>query len=189
MGSQEREWNRMSPLPGEPPPAWPPAAPVRREPGVLAITFGWLAVAGLVYLGILHFVPGFAPPAVHIQGASALLLRADRTGGYAVNGAINGVPVELTIDTGASTVAISQPMAERMGIRGCVGGMSSTANGRVPICMAVARTLTFGPFQARNVQVAVMPRLEGRALLGMNVLRLLNITQNEGTMVIAAPGR
>ncbi|MBN8745445.1 MAG: retroviral-like aspartic protease family protein [Thiomonas arsenitoxydans] len=149
----------------------------------------WLAIGGLVYLAVLHFVPGFAPPKVSSEGANELLLRADWSGGYDVAGSINGVPVKFMIDTGASTVSISQEMARQMGIQGCMGGVSSTANGNVPICMATAKTLVFGPFEAQNVRVAVLPRLEGRALLGMNVLSVLHITQSDGKMVIAAPGR
>lgn len=149
----------------------------------------WLAIGGLVYLAVLHFVPGFAPPKVSSEGANELLLRADWSGGYDVAGSINGVPVKFMIDTGASTVSISQEMARQMGIQGCMGGVSSTANGNVPICMATAKTLVFGPFEAQNVRVAVLPRLEGMALLGMNVLSVLHITQSDGKMVIAAPGR
>lgn len=181
MGYQDRDWYKQQPPPSRAP------VPAKRGKSVFAMVIAWLAIGGLVYLAVTHFVPGFAPTKVRSEGANELLLRADWSGGYGVAGSINGVPVKFMIDTGASTVSISQAMAQQMGIQGCMGGVSSTANGNVPICMATAKTLVFGPFEAQNVRVAVMPRLEGRALLGMNVLSVLHITQIDGKMVIAAP--
>ena len=78
-------------------------------------------------------------------------------------------------------------MATQMGFSGCLPSESSTANGKVAACIAVAHNLEFGHFRMTDVPVSVMPHMDGMALLGMNVLGNLHITQSNGQMVIAAP--
>ncbi len=171
-----------------PPPGGTPGAP-RRAPTLSGMIAAWLLIGGLVYLAVLHLVPGLAPPRMASHGDSTLTLRADRAGNYEVDGLVNGVAVRFLVDTGATTLALSEAMARRMGIDGCMAGVGNTANGSVPVCMASARSVRFGPFEARDVRVTVLPNLRGRALLGMNVLSRLRITQSDGRMTLQLPPR
>lgn len=79
-------------------------------------------------------------------------------------GSINGVPTTCLVDTGASVVSVSAVAADRMGLSGCEGIDSQTANGRITGCMALARRMRFGPFTVREVRVAVLPAMvDGRS--------------------------
>lgn len=181
MSAPPPDWN-----PRRPPQAPRPGAP-RRAPTLSGMIAAWLLIGGVVYLAVLNFVPGLRAPRIAGGSHGELVLHAGRGGNYQVAGSINDVPVRFIVDTGASTVAVSRAMAEDMHIQGCMAGLGSTANGNVPVCMATARSVRFGPFEARDVQVVVLPRLQGQALLGMNVLRELHITQSGGRMVLTAP--
>ncbi|MDE2254226.1 MAG: retroviral-like aspartic protease family protein [Betaproteobacteria bacterium] len=147
----------------------------------------WLVIGGILYILVTKFIPGFGAPRVRTDAAGAIILTADRNGNYEIGGAINGVPVEFIVDTGASKVSVSQTMATQMGLSGCLPSESSTANGNVAACIAIAHNLEFGNFRMTNVPVSVMPHMDGMALLGMNALGSLHITQSNGQMVIAAP--
>lgn len=163
----------------------PGFVPVRRSGGTFSMVVLWLLIGGALYLMVRAFVPGFQPVQVRAVQADEVLLSPDRAGNYTLSGSINGVPTRLLVDTGASTVSVSAAAAARMGLVGCQGIASQTANGRTAGCMAVARELRFGPFVARDVRVAVLPdMLPGTALLGMNVLSRMQIVQQRGRMLL-----
>jgi clan AA aspartic protease (TIGR02281 family) len=148
----------------------------------------WLMIFGAMYWVVVTFVPGMGTPKIRLDAQGNLDLRADRSGNYLVPGSINGVPVTFLVDTGASTVSVSSEMAKQMGLVGCMPTNSSTANGAVSHCTSAARTVTFGNFEALNVQVGVLPNLGSHALLGMNVLRAMNLSQKDGRLVISKSG-
>ena len=77
-------------------------------------------------------------------------------------------------------------MADRAGITACAPRTFDTANGRVEGCLARIDELTFGGFSLRDTEVAVMPNLASEALLGMNVLRLFRMEQQDGALRISA---
>ena len=188
MGYEDRDWykeaqraKQNSPQGGPIP--RPPAR--RSSPNFLSMILLWLVIGGILYMLVKAFIPGFEPPSVSTDAAGAIVLNADRKGNYEIGGAINGVPVEFIVDTGASTVAVSQGMAAQMGLSGCLPSESSTANGKVGACIAVAHDLAFGSFRMKNVPVAVMPNMHGMALLGMNALGTLHMTQSNGQMKIS----
>jgi len=153
------------------------------------MVLGWLLVFALAYALVVRFVPGFGTPRIEVSHDGALVLHANRSGNYEVPGTINAVPVMFILDTGASTVSISDAMAQRMGISGCMPTVSSTANGAIPNCTAVAHTLTFGNFAVHDVQVGVLPQLGQHALLGMNVLSQMDLSQRDGVMMVMARSR
>jgi len=153
------------------------------------MVLGWLLVFALTYALIVRFVPGFGTPRIEVTQDGALVLHANQSGNYEVPGTINAVPVLFIVDTGASTVSISNAMAQRMGISGCMPTISSTANGAIPNCTAVAHTLTFGNFAVHDVQVGVLRQLGRHALLGMNVLSRMNLSQRDGVMTVTTRSR
>ena len=109
-----------------------------------------------------------------------------RDGHFFASGSLNGFPVVYVVDTGASITSVSRRTAESAGIRDCTRAEFRTANGFVEGCVATVRELSFGEFRVRNVDIAIMPKLAGPALLGMNVLRHYKIEQQENFMYISA---
>ncbi|RYE96170.1 MAG: TIGR02281 family clan AA aspartic protease, partial [Oxalobacteraceae bacterium] len=63
------------------------------------------------------------------------VLQADERGHFFAQGMINGSPVRMLVDTGASLIALPAADAKRMGINYLRGGRGtvSTANGVVPV--------------------------------------------------------
>lgn len=115
-----------------------------------------------------------------------LELHRQANGGFYVDGAVNQVPANYQIDTGASMTSIPQDIASRAGIYECKPQTFETANGAVSGCVATARELVFGNFRFQGFQVAVMPNMKG-VLLGMNVLRHLRM-ENSGDLMRLSTG-
>ena len=119
------------------------------------------------------------------SGAGVLRLTQTKDGHYFSGGAVNGFPVVFMVDTGATNVAISSNTASRAGITSCVARTFSTANGSVQGCKAIVENIVFGTFRLSNVEVAIMPNMQGEALLGMNVLKGFHIEQAHGVLTVS----
>jgi aspartyl protease family protein len=188
MGIDDRDWYRQAQQQRQGPGPGMPGAP-RRRPDTFSMVVLWLIIGAVLYLIVDGLLPGMRAPAVRAGRAAELLLSPGSDGNYEVGGSINGVPVRFIVDTGASTVSVSQTQARRMGLVGCRDTLAQTANGHVVGCIGVARDMRFGPFHAQDVQVAVLPKLGGDALLGMNVLSQLQVVQQDGRMLLRVPPR
>ena len=57
-----------------------------------------------------------------------------------------------------------------------------TASGTTEGCVARVPSIRFGAFELRNPRVAVMPGMDGQALLGMDVLRHFSLVQEGGRL-------
>lgn len=113
---------------------------------------------------------------------SVLRLPQTADGHYFAGGSVNGFPVVFMVDTGATYVAISSHTAARAGIDRCVRKVFSTANGTVQGCSTTAKEISFGSFRLLDVEVAIMPNMQGEALLGMNALRRFRLEQSDGVL-------
>ena len=133
----------------------------------------WLGLGLLIYV---FFLRQEAPPP-RVLGPDAIELQRTRDGHFYIDGQINGQSVRYLIDTGASTVSVSERLARRAGL-GCDRlATFSTANGHVQGCTTRVDQLYFGPFVMGNVSVVVLPNLGSEALLGMNVLKRVRMEQ------------
>jgi aspartyl protease family protein len=107
------------------------------------------------------------------DGAAQVTLTADSRGHFITTGYVNGVAVQLMIDTGATSVALSTTEARRMGINYLAGvpGRASTANGTVPMYRVKLDSVRVGDIVLNNVEGTI---LDGAgpsiALLGMSFL-------------------
>jgi aspartyl protease family protein len=133
----------------------------------------WLGLGLLFYV---FFLRQDTPP-VQVVGADAIELKRSRDGHFHINGTIQGTPVRYLIDTGASSVSISQELATRIGLGCDVAATFHTANGTVEGCNSRVTELEFGPFRIANAAVAILPELTSDALLGMNALRKVRMEQ------------
>ena len=105
-------------------------------------------------------------------------LTADRRGHFLAEATINRRAIEVLVDTGASSVAMSRATAKRLGVR--VGRSdfvhtASTANGTVKMAVATLDRVRIGGVELRDVEAAVLPdgALDG-VLLGMSFLGRLD---------------
>lgn len=191
-------------MPASPPPR--PSRPAARAGGWILPALFW---TGLIVLGTAAASWWLGSPrgskAFEVIDGDVLELRLGRGGHYEVGGAVAAVPVRFIVDTGASLTSIPRALGERIGIRACpaVGFDLSrddepgccrpevfrTANGSVEACVARVPSVRFGAFELRNPRVAVMPGMDGQALLGMDVLRHFSLSQEGGRLRISRAAR
>lgn len=171
----------------------------------------WGAAAAILVAGVVHYdtlraglgnVLGIAdtrpvaaetigepstPSAPSKNGTEELKAFAD--GHYYARAEINGRPIDVMVDTGASMVALTYEDAERAGLRlkpSDFTNQVSTANGVAAVAPVMLDRVSIGRITVRNVRAAVCERgrLE-KTLLGMNFLsRLERVGISQGRLVL-----
>ena len=129
------------------------------------------------------------------QGVREVVLKRNVQGHYVASGFINGYPVTFLVDTGATQVAISEKLAERLGLEKRGGTFSQTANGVVAVWQTLLDRVTLGVIEQRKVRATILPELEpwNQVLLGMSFLKKLELVQSDGNLLLRQlpyqPGR
>lgn len=132
-----------------------------------------------------------APPASHslgITSGATVRLESSRSHFFA-KASINGVPMRVVVDTGASTVAISPSAARRANLdmqRG-VPVKSYTANGVASAQAIQLQSVELGGNTVRNITGVVMSQELGPdidALLGMSFLKNFEINTDGMVMTL-----
>jgi clan AA aspartic protease (TIGR02281 family) len=122
------------------------------------------------------------PPAT-FAGDGSMEVKRHPNGHFYLPGTLATIPVTFMVDTGASVTSISSDLARQAGIHNCKEVQFQTANGEATGCIALVPHMTLGNFTLENITVAVMPNLETN-LLGANVLRNFQVSQNDSSMLI-----
>lgn len=126
--------------------------------------------------------PAAGRPQSDVNGPGFVDLTQRPDGHYYAVGYVNGVPAVFMVDTGASLTTLSQGIAYKSGIDSCASRTFNTANGPAQGCVTKVSKIQIGGFVLRDFEVAVMPNLPTDALLGMNVMRMLRLEQQNGVM-------
>jgi aspartyl protease family protein len=106
---------------------------------------------------------------------------------YMAGGSINGHPVTMLVDTGATLVAMNVHDARRLGVQFRNGrrGTASTAGGRVDTFVVNLNTVRIGGLEVRNVSAAVLVGdYPETILLGNSLLDRLEMSQEAGVLVL-----
>ena len=119
-------------------------------------------------------------------GGDRIVLSADSRGHFLTQGSINNRPVQFMVDTGASTVAVSQSEADRIGLNYQTGRrvMLGTANGTAAGWLIRINTLRVGDVTAYDVEAVVMPAAMPAVLLGNSFLTRFNMRRDGDQMVL-----
>jgi aspartyl protease family protein len=129
-----------------------------------------------------------APPERQSSGYREALLEADERGQYAADALLNGEPVRMLVDTGASDVFVSASTAARLGLVPSGGRRRTiqTANGQSTATPAVLRRLSFGGLYMNDVEALVLAPEAGEInLLGESFLkRLVSVEQRDGMLIL-----
>jgi aspartyl protease family protein len=112
-------------------------------------------------------------------GGSEITLAAGSGGHFFAAGAINGRPVRFVVDTGATSVAIGQADAERIGLdwKSAPVAMGHTANGSVAMRVVSLSSVRIGDVEIPNVQAVVVPGSMPFVLLGNSFLGRFQLRQ------------
>lgn len=101
-----------------------------------------------------------------------IVLTAGTGGHFVTSGAINGKSVQFVVDTGATSVALSQAQAERIGLDYKNGrrGMAHSANGTVQVHAVRLASVRVGDVTVHDVEAVVVPAAMPMVLLGNSFL-------------------
>ncbi|MFT4000668.1 MAG: TIGR02281 family clan AA aspartic protease [Rhizobium sp.] len=135
-------------------------------------------VGNRVFAGLM---PGHAVVVTTSEGGQEVILHKRSNGHFEAVVKINGQPIDMLIDTGASTIALSQEDAERVGIIPANLTYSMTvltANGRARAAPVELGSVAIGPIRRRDVEASVAEagKLD-QSLLGMSFLETLGSMQ------------
>lgn len=170
----------------------------------------WAAAGAVLIAGLVHYdtlrttladALGLAPAPAITQtaiearpvtpdspsGSEALKAHAD--GHYYARAEINGRPLDVMVDTGASMVALTYEDAERAGLRLRPSDFTArvtTANGVAAVAPVTLDRVSIGRITVRNVRAAVTePGRMDKTLLGMSFLsRLDRVDISSGRLLL-----
>jgi aspartyl protease family protein len=159
-------------------------AGVRRWGHVGVLAF-WLAVMGVVYLALDHTMK---PKAAVVTAAGELRIPRARDGHFYVEGTVNGRPITFLVDTGASTVFVSEAFARQAGLQGGEPTTFQTANGTMPGRTLRGVAVSVGPFSVSSVRVGIglVGGSDDHGLLGQNFLGKFSMRVSDKELVLGA---
>lgn len=151
--------------------------------GPLAIVVFWLAVMGLLYLAMNHYLK---PKAVVVSASGDLIIPRARDGHFYAEGLVNGRPVRFLVDTGATLVTVSEAFAQEAGLAPGTQTVFKTANGDLPGRIVPGVSVSVGPIDVSGMKIGV--GLVGHeaqvALLGQNFLAKFEVSLIGEQMVL-----
>ncbi|WP_440111560.1 retropepsin-like aspartic protease family protein [Acidovorax sp. BL-A-41-H1] len=131
---------------------------------------------------------GEAPVSVGNRGGSGrrIVLNADSRGHFINSGLINGKVMQYMVDTGASTIAIGRPDADRLGLayQSAEPVRMNTANGVAQGWRLKLDSVRIGDVEVFGVEAIVTPQAMPYVLLGNSFLTSFQMTRNNEQMVL-----
>lgn len=122
-------------------------------------------------------IPGSPVSSQNTNGHKQVMLIRANSGHFEAKASVNGKELIFLVDTGASSVVLSQADANAVGINTQALSYSirvSTANGATRAATASVETLDIGDLQRNNVKILVAQKGNlDTSLLGMNYLETL----------------
>lgn len=161
----------------------------------LKMTLGWAAIFAFVYVLFLYrdeargvwnrITADVSGTHQNANGGTVRVPMAD-DGHFYVQARINGHPIDMMVDTGATVTALSPDAAQNVGVVG--DGMPpvevDTANGPMMAQPARAMRIEVGGIGQSNARVSIGGRQGGLNLLGMSFLSSLKSWKVEGRTLI-----
>jgi aspartyl protease family protein len=119
--------------------------------------------------------------------SNTIVYTANERGHVVLDAAVNGAPVRMLVDTGASLVTLTPADARAAGINPAnlaYSGHVQTANGTARMAPVTLREIRIGQLSIYDVPAAVLEHLD-LSLLGMSFLgRLQGYEMREGKLTI-----
>ena len=157
--------------------------------GLGMVMLAWALALGLAWYFFDRYLqhadnPNKGVQVVSGQSGEELRLQRNRLGHYVLDGRINGHPVLLLVDTGATVVSIPYGLGMEIGLKPGAHGYANTANGLVETRSTRIDSLEVGPFLLSEVRAHMNKGMQGNeVLLGMSALKRFEIVQRDGEMI------
>lgn len=166
-----------------------PGASVRKtaRTGALWIAVFWLGLLAVTYGGFKYVENTRAARfKAYPVSSSEMVIPRSPDGHFRVEGEINGHPVEFLVDTGASSVAVTDAFARQAGLLGGQPTTFMTANGPRPGRVLQGVPVLAGRMSASKVAVGtgLFARSDREALLGQSFLSQFDVILRKDHMVI-----
>lgn len=155
---------------------------MRELPRVLKTATVFALVFTVVFVAVLAWQRHQARTRFVVQGSQVQLQRAG-DGHYHWPGRIGGQRVDFLVDTGASSSAIPQALAQQLGLAEVGQVRSHTAGGTVLAPVVLVDLELEGGLRSERLRVLALPGLSS-PLLGMDVLGRLRWQQEAGRLKI-----
>ena len=148
----------------------------------LFLSIIWLCLGAVIY----YLADNIQNPnKMHALGTEAeVVLKRGLDGHYRAEALINEQKVNVLVDTGATGVAISQAVADRLQLKSVSAIRTATANGDAVGYLVRLESVKLGGIEANNVSASIAPGLQGDVLLGMSFLGRMDVRLNKGEMTI-----
>ena len=159
-------------------------------------TGGWMIVlAFVVFLALLTYLfsdllesqinPNQQVNTLHSDGYREVRLLRNKYGHYVTNGKINGKPVVFLLDTGATTVALSEELAKQLGLKKGRSLRVSTANGFTTAHSTTLEQVSIGQITLDNEPASIINNASNdQVLLGMAFLKHMELIQKGEQLII-----
>lgn len=152
-------------------------------PRTLKIATIWLLLGTALFLGFRALEHNQQQTRFQATGG-VIEIRRGPDGHYHWPGSINGMAVDFLIDTGATGTAMSQAMARELKLETVGRVQSNTAGGVVTGEVVRADVALQGGVLVERLAITALAGLNGRPLLGMDVLGKLRWQQRDGLLTI-----
>jgi len=128
------------------------------------------------------------PPPANVSAYRTVTLNRDGRGHFAVEARVDGRRIEFMVDTGASTIALRESAAARLGIfpkpSDYTAGVQ-TANGIVKVAPVRLNKVDVNGIVVHDVDAAVVPDDALKEnLLGMSFLSKVKFSHDRGRLVL-----
>jgi aspartyl protease family protein len=133
--------------------------------------------------------PGFDEAKADAGPPGSVSIAAGAYGHFQTQAEIDGRPIDVMVDTGASLVALTYEDAASVGLYvkpSDFTGLAQTANGSTRVAPVTISRISIGDITVRNVPAVVSARgASERTLLGMSFLkRLTRVEMRAGMLVL-----
>lgn len=117
---------------------------------------------------------------------SRIVMTAGSGGHFTGDGRINGQAMRFMVDTGATSVALGEADAKRMGVAYRNGRLTTahTANGNVTMWAVRLDSVRIGDVEIRDVEASVLPADMPYVLLGNSFLGRFQMKRDNDQMVL-----
>ncbi len=134
-------------------------------------------------------VLGAAPGRIVANNATAkpqITMPVGPGGHFTTLGMINGRTTTFMVDTGATSISISQREADKLGLRYTHGRqvVTHTANGSVPAYLIELASVRIGAVEVRDVEAIVIPAPISYVLLGNSFLNRFQMRRENDVMTL-----
>ena len=156
------------------------------------IVVGWVLLLGAMLWFASDWIERESNPNRNmtvVAGNSELALTRARDGHYYADGEINGKPVKFMLDTGATQIALSQRLANELGLAlGPALTLQTAAGAATGYPTRLAR-VRLGAIEMHNLGAVVSEKMADESvLLGMNFLKRLEMVQRGDQLTLRVPG-